>query len=85
VDAGEVEAERFRAFHQSPQVGVPAQQVVDQFPTQAFLAADQITAGDGVAFGERRDGVIDNVEDRSCRCAYRLAITGAHHHRQLLP
>ena len=43
------------------------------------------TAGDGVAFGERRDGVIDNVENRSCRCAYRLAITGAHHHRQLLP
>ena len=85
MDSGEIEPERFGAFHQGAQIGVAAQQVVDQLAAQGLLPADQVAARDRIAFGERRDGVVDDVQDRSGGGAHRLPVAGAHHHRQVLP
>ena len=85
VNAGEVEPERLGPFHQGAQVGVAAQQVVDQFAAQRLFPADQVAARDRVAFGERRDRVVDDVQHRGGGGAHRLAVAGAHHHRQVLP
>ena len=85
VDPGEVQPERLGAFHQGAEIGVAAQQVVDQFAAQRLLPADQVAAGHRVALGERRDGVVDDVQDGRRGGAHRLAVAGAHHHRQVLP
>ena len=81
----EVEPERLGAFHQGAQVGVAAQEVVDQFAAQRLFPADQVSARVRVAFGEPGDREVDNVQHRGGGGAHRLAFAGAHRQRQVLP
>jgi hypothetical protein len=85
VDSGQVQPERLGAFHQRPQIGVAAQQIVDQLPAQRHFAPDQVPARDSEAFGKRRDGLIENVQHRCRSGTHRLAISRTHYQRQLLP
>ncbi|MET8307754.1 hypothetical protein [Micromonospora sp. NPDC005173] len=68
-----------------PQVRVAPQQVVDEFPAQRFLPADQFPARHGVSLGEGGHRGVDDVQHGLRRRAYHLAVGGPHQLRQLLP
>jgi hypothetical protein len=85
VDTGEVETERFGAFDQGAQIGVTAQQVVDEFTAQRLLAAHQVATGDGVTLGQGRNGVVDDLQ-HGRRCGpYGLSIAAADDLGKVLP
>ena len=85
MHAGQIDSERFGTLHQPAEVGVTAQQVVDQLASSSFLAPNQVAASDGVAVRERRHRLVDHLQYGRSSGADDLTVAGARHHRQLLP
>ena len=67
MGAGQVEAEGLGTLHQLAQVGVAAEQVVDELASQGLLPADQLATRFGVALGERRHRVVHDLQHRGRR------------------
>jgi hypothetical protein len=58
VRLAHVHPERLGPLHQGADVGVPAQQVLDQRPAQRLLDAHHVASRRGVAVGEARDRAV---------------------------
>jgi hypothetical protein len=85
MSASQVQTEGFCSFHELAQVGVSAEQVVDELTTQRFLATNHLATCLGMAVCERRHGVVDYLE-HSLRCRpHRLVVALADHRRELGP
>ncbi len=85
VRPAEVEPEWFGAFHDSGDIGVAAQQVVDQFTAQRFFLPDQLLGGGLVAVDEDGDGFTDSAKYRLCRGTDGVTIAVRHDVGQVPP
>jgi hypothetical protein len=85
VRPAEVDAERLGALHHPRDVGVPAEQVVDELAPQGLLVADHLPPLGLVTVDEYADGVVEDAQHRLGGPAHLLRVAGAHHDGQLPP
>jgi hypothetical protein len=81
----EVDAERLGALDQPGDVGVPAQQVVDELDPLRLLGTDHLPPLGLVAVDQHADGVVEDPQHRLGGAADLLRVRRAHHDRQLPP
>ena len=82
---GHVQAERLGPLHEPADVGVAAQQVVDELAPQRLLPPHHLPAGVGVALGQAGDGLVDHVQHRGGGGSDGLAVARPDDRGQLLP
>ena len=73
----EVDAERLGPLHHAGDVGVAAQEVVDELAPQRLLVPDHLPPCGLVSLDEGGDGVVEHAEHRLGRCPdlFRVART----------
>ena len=85
VRLAQVDAERLGPLHQPGDVGVAAQQVVDELGALRLLVADHVPPLGLVAVDQHADGVVEHPQHRFGGAADLLRIGRADHDRQLAP
>src|SRR5687767_8550859 len=85
MGASQVEAKGFPSLDELTEVGVAAEQVVDEFSPLGLLPANHLAAGLGVTLGESRYCVIHDFQDRHSRRAHSRSVAGTNFSRELIP
>ena len=76
MGAGHVEAEGHGSFHQPADVGVGAQQVLDELAPQRLLPPHHLPARVVVPVRQVRDGLVDHMQHRRGCATDDLAVPG---------
>jgi hypothetical protein len=85
VRLAEVDAERLGSFHEQGDVGVTAQQVVDELGPLRFLMADHVPPLGLVTVDQHADRVVEHPQHRLGSAADLLGVRRADDHGQLPP
>jgi hypothetical protein len=85
VGASQVQPERFGAVSELAEMGVAAEQVVDQLSSKGLLASNELAARFGMSLCEGSHGVLDDLQHRLGGCSYRRAVAYADNRGKLVP
>jgi len=85
VCACQVQPEGFGTLYQFTQMGIPAQQVLDQLTTNRLLLPDPRAPPFSVSRGERGDRIVNDPQHGPSRCPHRGSVAFAYGWRKLFP